>query len=76
MDQRFDFLQTSRKRIDANHSLAVSEVERVEGVAHDGQCRILVRSRDRVFKVEDDGIRLVDSGVEHESRFVAGQVES
>jgi hypothetical protein len=75
LDKGADLFEAARKLVDADHELRGAEVKGAEHVPDQHERGVLLRRGDRVFEVEDDAVRLVDAGVEHELGLVARQVE-
>jgi hypothetical protein len=62
--------------IDANHPLACAEPDGAKGVADKNAGSVFLGGVHGVLEVEDDGVRLVQTGIDKVFRFCARQIEA
>ncbi len=67
-----EILEPERQLVDSHHALGAHEIHAAEGVPDQEPRRILVVGMDRVLEIENDCVRLMDAGIEHELGLVAG----
>ena len=67
--------QAQRQLIDADHALGCAEIHRPQRIAHQQPRHIFLGVVHRIFEVENDCVRRVQSGVDEVLGLVARQVE-
>ena len=60
-----EILQSHRKLVDAHHAFAAAEINRTQSVANQDAGSIFFRGMNRIFKIQNDGVRAVQSGVDY-----------